>query len=136
MDRWLAVSDGANAALHALAYAVSRGNPVSARAAADALGVSPSYLAKLIRTLSKAGLVEAHRGAAGGFAFKGDAKKLSCLDVIVAVDGPIPKRHCLFAASVCRRGSCALKTLCGEISVKAVKVLGSTTIADVARSFE
>jgi Rrf2 family protein len=135
MDRWLAVSDGANAALHALAYAVSRGKPVSARAAADELGVSPSYLAKLIQTLSKTGLVEAHRGASGGFAFKGDAKKLSCLDVVVAVDGPIPTRQCLFATSVCKRGSCALKTLCEGISAKAVKVLGSTTIADVAKSF-
>jgi Rrf2 family protein len=135
MDRWLAVSDGANAALHALAYAVSQGSPVSARAAAAELGVSPSYLAKLIQTLSRAGLVEAHRGSAGGFVFKGDADKVSCLAVIVAVDGPAPKRHCLFAVAACRKGSCALKILCDEISAKAIKVLGSTTIADVAKSF-
>jgi Rrf2 family protein len=135
MDRWLAISDGANAALHALAFAASKDGFVSSRVAAEELGVSATYLAKLIQVLVKAGLVEAQRGASGGFAIKGDPGKITCLEVVTAVDGPIPERHCLFPAATCRLGTCVFKRLCDEVAAKALDALTSTSLADVARSY-
>lgn len=135
MDRWLAISDGATAALHALAFATSRGGLVSSKAIAEELSVSPSYLAKLIQDLSRAELVETVRGVGGGVGLKGDPSKVSCLEVVTAIDGPLPARACLFPDASCTKGSCAFKVLCAEIGAKARKVLESTSLLDLSRSY-
>jgi Rrf2 family protein len=135
MDRWIAISDGARSALHALAYASARGGFVSAHCAAEALGLSPTYLAKLLQDLSKKGLVDIARGASGGFAVKGDPKDLSCLDVLVAIDGPAPELHCLFAEAICDSGTCKIKLLCDEVATRSLSALRETTVADLAQSF-
>jgi len=49
MDRIISVSDTANAAIHALALAEAKGGSVSAREVAERLGVSPTYLAKIMQ---------------------------------------------------------------------------------------
>lgn len=135
MDRWLAISDGANAALHALAFAARSERPSSARTAAEAIGVSPSYLAKLVQELARAGLVEMSRGASGGFNVAGDPSAISALDVIRAIDGSEPKRQCLFPEAVCASRTCVLKVLCDEVSEKARSVFEATSVADLARNF-
>jgi Rrf2 family protein len=135
MDRWLAVSDGANAALHAMAYAAASGGVVSSRAAAEAIGVSPSYLAKLVQELARAGLVEMSRGAAGGFSVSGNPAEVASLDVILAIDGPIADRHCLFPEAACETGSCALKLLCDDIAKRALAGFKATSVADLAKSY-
>jgi Rrf2 family protein len=136
MDRWLAISDGANAALHAMAFAAARGQPASTRAVAEAIGVSPSYLAKLIQELARAGIAEMARGASGGFSVVGDPRDLSALDVLVAIDGALPKRHCLFSQVSCASGCCAVRTLCDEVGEKAEAVLKATSVADLAVCFK
>lgn len=135
MDRWLAISDGAVAALHALAYAYSTGGPVSARGAAEEIGVSPTYLAKLVQELARAGMVEVSRGATGGFALAGDAHKITALDVVLAVDGALPVRYCLFPESACRSGTCRLKALCDQIGTEAEAGLRDMSIAELAESY-
>ena len=45
-------------------------------------GISVNHLAKVLRTLGKAGLVEAVRGAGGGYRFRGNVKRVTLLDVI------------------------------------------------------
>ena len=41
-----------------------------------------NHLAKVLRTLGRAGIVEALRGAGGGYRFRANAKRLTLLDVI------------------------------------------------------
>ena len=45
-------------------------------------GVSPHHLAKVLRSLVRARLVESVRGVGGGYRFTGNAKRLTLLDVI------------------------------------------------------
>ena len=49
---------------------------------ADKYGISTNHLAKVLRVLGRAGLVEAERGARGGYRFVGNAKRITLLDVI------------------------------------------------------
>lgn len=135
MDRWLSISDGANAALHALAYSAAKGGFVSARSVALALEVSPSYLAKLLQDLAIKGLVDVARGAMGGFAMAGDPEKTSVLEVIIAVDGPLPTRYCLFPEATCLSRNCAIKRLCDELAANTAKALSATMVADIAASY-
>jgi Rrf2 family protein len=55
---------------------------MSAAEIADRYGISANHLAKVLRDLGRAQLVEAVRGAGGGYRFSGNAKRTSLYDVI------------------------------------------------------
>lgn len=135
VDRLLNISDRSNAALHVLALAARSEEPLSSAAAARRLGVSPSYLAKVLQPLARAGLLNSMRGAQGGFTLARPAESISALEVLELLDGKLPLRDCLFKKSVCRSGGCALKTLCDSVSEAARRALETTTVAVLAESF-
>lgn len=56
---------------------------------ADRFGVSSHHLAKVLRTLSVAGLVRGDRGASGGYRFTGNRRRTTLMD-IVALFEPAP----------------------------------------------
>jgi Rrf2 family protein len=135
MDRIVNISDKGNAAIHAMALATAVGGRVTAALCAEELGVSPSYLAKVLQSLVRGGLLSSTRGAAGGFELARDPAKLSCLEVLEAVDGPLPDRACFFGETVCSKGGCALKTMCERVTKTVRGALESTSIAAVSASF-
>ena len=135
MDRIVAVSDTVNAGIHALALAEANGASISAREAAERLGVSPSYLAKIMQKLAAGGLMTPTRGLGGGYALARPAEKISCLEVLTLLEGDLPRRECFFAKAVCRTGTCALRTFCADTEKRLRSALETTTIAAVAQSF-
>ena len=56
---------------------------------AERFDVSAHHLAKVLRTLSAAGLVQAERGASGGYRFTGNRRRVTLMD-IVALFEPAP----------------------------------------------
>jgi Rrf2 family protein len=80
-------SQTAEYALRAVVYLASQ--PESARTVhqiADVTKVREGYLAKVMQSLSRAGLVTSQRGLGGGFTLARPADKLTIFDVIQAVD--------------------------------------------------
>lgn len=55
---------------------------ISATDIAERYGLSTNHLAKVMRDLGRAGLVEAARGAGGGYRFVGNPRRTSLLDVV------------------------------------------------------
>ena len=55
---------------------------LSALDIANIYGISSHHLAKVLRDLGRAGLVDAIRGAGGGYTFSGNAKRTTLLDII------------------------------------------------------
>ncbi len=55
---------------------------LSATDIADKYGISTHHLAKVLRTLVRSGLVQAVRGAGGGYRFSGIVNRTTLLDVI------------------------------------------------------
>lgn len=55
---------------------------LSAMEIAVKYGMSTNHLAKVLRTLGRAKLVESARGAGGGYRFVGNAKRVTLLDII------------------------------------------------------
>ncbi|MDP2697024.1 Rrf2 family transcriptional regulator [Thalassospira sp.] len=55
---------------------------LSAAEIAERYGISTNHLAKVLRDLGRAGLVESVRGAGGGYRFCGNAKRTTLLDVV------------------------------------------------------
>jgi len=70
-------------AIHAvLELASDPGSQISAAQIAERFDISVNHLAKVLRTLGRAGLVEALRGVRGGYRFRGNAKRVTLLDII------------------------------------------------------
>lgn len=65
-----------------LEFAAHPGQQLSAAEIAEKYGASTHHLAKVLRELGRAGLVESARGVGGGYRFSGNAKRLTLMDVI------------------------------------------------------
>src|SRR4030066_352378 len=63
--------------------------------------IPPSFLAKIISQLSVAGMVQTSRGARGGVTLAREPEKITLLDVVEAIDGPILLNECVGESSNC-----------------------------------
>jgi Rrf2 family protein len=66
----------------ALRLAADPSKQFAAAEIAERFDISVNHLAKVLRTLGRAGLVEAVRGAGGGYRFRGNVKRVTLLDVV------------------------------------------------------
>ena len=74
---------GTSLALYSvLEFAANPRRQLSAAEIAEKYGASTHHLAKVLRELGRAGLVESARGVGGGYRFSGNAKRLTLMDVI------------------------------------------------------
>ena len=135
MDRIIGISDRTNAALHALALADCNGGSIAAGAAAQRLGLSPSYMAKILQGLAAKGIIASTRGIGGGFSLKKPAAQMVCMEVLEALDGPLSTNYCLFEKPVCVTKTCAFHRLCVDAKRLLVDTLQNSTIADIAAAF-
>jgi len=65
-----------------LEFAASPGHQVSAASIAAKYKVSTHHLAKVLRELVRADVIESTRGVGGGYRFRANAKRLTLFDVI------------------------------------------------------
>jgi Rrf2 family protein len=65
-----------------LEFAAGSGQPISAADIAAKYRVSTHHLAKVLRELVRAGVLESTRGVGGGYRFGGSARRLTLMDVI------------------------------------------------------
>lgn len=98
-------------------------------------GISPHHLAKVLRALARARIVESARGVGGGYRFAGNARRLTLMDVVQlfenigARERPRGGRRRGGAAAVER----ALATVLAEIDEIAKATLQSITIATLLK---
>ena len=65
-----------------LELAADPARQLSAAEIAGKYGISTNHLAKVLRDLGRAGLVDSVRGVGGGYRFSGNAKRVTLYDVI------------------------------------------------------
>jgi Rrf2 family nitric oxide-sensitive transcriptional repressor len=65
-----------------LEFAANPGRQLSAAEIAEKYGGSTHHLAKVLRELGRAGLVESARGVGGGYRFSANPKRVTLMDVI------------------------------------------------------
>lgn len=102
---------------------------LSANDIADKYGISTNHLAKVLRTLGRARLVESVRGARGGYRFTGNPRRVTLLDIITLFEdiGPgTPRRGDVGERTDLGR---ALRTVLSEIDDIAQATLRSITIS-------
>jgi Rrf2 family protein len=80
---------------------VTRHRRISAAEIARRQQLSPSFVGKIVGTLARAGILETHRGAAGGVQLGRPADAIAVLDIIEAVEGPIRLNRCVRTPPAC-----------------------------------
>lgn len=87
-------------AMKHLAESVSQGSR-SAKDVADAYGIPPEALAKILQRLAKAGLLQSQHGTNGGYTLARPAHTISAFEVIRAIDGPLFITSCVTVRGEC-----------------------------------
>ena len=77
------------------------GTSRSAKDVADAFGMPPEALAKILQRLVKAGLLQSHHGINGGYTLARPAHVISAFEVIQAIDGPLFITSCVTVRGEC-----------------------------------
>lgn len=100
-------------------------------------GISYAYLEQLIAVLKKAGLVEAARGAQGGYVLSRPPETISVGEVLKALEGSTALVDCVGTngtdcENVC---SCSARPLWLKLQKRIDDVLDSTTIGDMAEDY-
>jgi Rrf2 family protein len=115
-------------ALRACAHlaAVTPGARAKADEIARAEGVPLEFLENILRTLRRAGVVEAQRGSEGGYRLARPAGEIAVVDVVRAVDSPITEPN--VAAAAGDGVGAVWRALDGTVE----SLLGALTLADVA----
>ncbi|KPI28315.1 RrF2 family transcriptional regulator [Streptomyces sp. NPDC048253] len=138
------MSGGVEWALHCCVVLTSVEEPVPAARLAQLHDVPPTYLAKQLQALSRAGLVQAVQGKSGGYVLTRSPALITVLDVVQAIDGPGPAFVC---TEIRQRGPmasppeactapCAISRAMASAESAWRASLGSVTIADLARDVE
>lgn len=94
--------------------------------------IPPSFLAKIISQLSIAGLLHTSRGARGGVTLAREAKEISLLEVVEAIDGPIQLNECVQNEGVCSfEDACPVRAIWCDAQDELVRRLKSTSFGDL-----
>jgi len=106
---------------------------IAAAEIADKYGISVNHLAKVMRDLARAGLVEATRGAGGGYRFSGNAKRVTLYQVIEMFEDVAASRSARPEAGDDSDTGRALGRVLAEIDDIAVSTLKSITLTTLLK---
>lgn len=107
---------------------------LSAGSVAAATGLPVPTVAKLMGSLTKAGLLASSRGPSGGFRLARAPAAITLADVVEAIDGPIALTSCAHdAASDCAiEGACAVRPHMSVVTRTVRDALRAVTLAELA----
>jgi len=108
------------------------GRSCSLSAIARHQSIPLKFLEKIIRDLSRNGLVKSKRGPDGGYCLARLPREITFQDVIEALEGPIAVNVCMDPHVSCSHWSrCTMVGVWSEVQRKIVDVFTRTTLADV-----
>lgn len=103
---------------------------------AKAKDIPQAFLAQILPLLANRGVVKSQQGAHGGYALARAAERISFLDVIECVEGPVRLNKCIDGhhedCSILE--SCEMLQVWSEAQSQMVGYLQSVTMADMLRA--
>lgn len=100
---------------------------------AAAVDVPQTFLAKIFQQFSKTGLVRSYRGTGGGFVLGRAPEKITLLEVVEAVEGPIVPNRCVADEDECSRsGTCNVHPVWAKVQEQIRDILAKVTLKELA----
>ena len=110
-------------------------HPIGAEQLANELCIPKSFLAKILQSLAKQGILESRKGAHGGFILAKTVEEITINSIIFAAEGKSPAVFdCTSYAATCPNGSigtCAISPFLRNFQVKIDSFLDGLTLADI-----
>ncbi len=105
----------------------------SANEIAEEYGISATLMAKVLQKLAKNGLVAAKHGSTGGYQLSTQADRISALEVLTAIDGPVLITSCVTSHGNCdATDRCSIKEPLQRVNESILGVLSTVTIAQLS----
>jgi Rrf2 family protein len=109
-----------------------RGTVISPRSIALRLNESPTYMAKVVRLLVRAGTLRAERGVLGGVFLSRSPNEITLLEIVEACQGTIRRSYCQHIDDL--ELVCAFHRAAVELERAVVGVLSRWTLAHMRES--
>ena len=116
------------------------GHPMSLKAVAESESLPLAYLERIAALLRKAGLIEATRGAHGGYRLTRPPEEITMDAVVLALEGAIAPMDCFLDDREGHRvlcshhtdgEACSTKLLWTRVQVGVIRALQRTTLAEL-----
>jgi len=115
------------------------GHPTSLKAVAEAESLPLAYLERIAALLKRAGLIEATRGAHGGYRLTQSPDEITMDAVVLALEGAIAPMDCFLddreGRVLCSHHAdgeaCSTKLLWTRVQVGVIRALQRTTLAEL-----
>jgi len=102
------------------------------KAISAAQSVPPSYLAKIMRSLVRGGLVTSTLGRGGGYVLRRDPSEITLLQIYELMEGEINFMNCMHNEKSCSLSSlCPQRPVWGRLQSAVVGVFQETTLQDL-----
>jgi Rrf2 family protein len=105
---------------------------ISAREIAAEYRIPAELLAKVLQKLARKGLLVSQQGMNGGYILARDPARISIVDVVEALEGPISITPCERGDECQQLQMCSVRDPLLKIKAKVVRVLGDTSIHELA----
>jgi Rrf2 family protein len=111
------------------------GATASTKDIADAYHLPVPLLAKVLQLLTRAGILQSVAGANGGYKLARAANRISALEVVRAIDGPVILTHCFTEHGTCDQSeNCTVREPLRRVHEAILELLNRFTITDLAES--
>lgn len=105
---------------------------LSAAGLAERAGLEAPTVAKVLKPLAQAGLVEGFRGASGGYRLARPASRVTVVDIVEAMEGPLGMTECSLHAGACGiESSCGVRANWRRINDVVADALRAVTLQDM-----
>jgi Rrf2 family protein len=109
----------------------------SAKDVAEAYGIPPEALAKILQRLAKAGLLQSQHGIKGGYVLARPATEISAYEVIRAIDGPLFITSCITVRGECGQSvRCTIREPLRKVNDSIEQVLRRIKITEMTEESE
>ena len=105
---------------------------LSASGLAERAGLEAPTVAKVLKPLAQAGLVEAFRGASGGYRLARAPADISLIEIVEAMEGPLGMTECSVHSGACGiERSCSARANWRRINDVAAEALRGVSLAEM-----
>jgi len=109
--------------------------PISTRTVAAEEDISYQLACKLMQKLQKTRLVKSCMGPKGGFVLAREPSRISLLEVIEAIQGPVSVNRCLLGSDVCpKQADCQIRKKLERLQEYIENFLKDATLSKLLKS--
>lgn len=111
------------------------GETVLGRKLSEEASVPPNYLSKIMLVMRNAGLIEATRGAGGGYRLGRDPSEIRLRDIVALFEPSVTEMQCVLGTGPCNDDApCSAHSRWKEVRNQFIGFLDQTTLMELVES--